>query len=798
MALFWAVLVATALLAAEPATDLRARQSGAVEMARAGQLDPALDILADLRNEAPDDLPLLHDETAILAWAGRHDDVARNAAQLDPATTPNYVLKAIAKSARDSQRFGQAVEWYTAALAAQPNNVDIRMGLAMAQADAGDTAAGRATLDALPTDLRNGADALMTSAYLHQSEREFIPAIGNYDAVLALEPDRTDALRGKVLALRRMLLPRQALALERRHPGLLTAEEIARVEADIYALELRDAIQSPDQQYSFMRVNRALNAIDDRIAVEEPGSQLARQLRYDRIVGLVEAMRWEQAILYYEELMDSGDPGTVFVHHAAGRAYLTRRRPEDAETALRRGEIMDPADRMIQRELFYALVELERLEEALAIPDRMAARLNGTQRVGDARVSQPNRVRMQSEIMAGIGRAYADRLDEAQQRLEALVAGAPNNLDARYELGNVYRWRGWNDRAEAEYQQVLTLDPNRVGAYLGRVHNALDHREYRAAEGGLRAAQQKFVTAGAVWDVDRRWIIHNYNELIVEARWGESTGTTFGNDQYTVDAWWFTRPLRYNYRFYVRTFDSWAEFEDGDSSRRRAALGAEWRDGPWRATGEINFDREGIDNPGFASRVDYRLTDLWTIGGDVELNSYATQLRADRAGIESNRFGFDATFNRDERYNASAGVWLQNYDDGNNVFGLLMASRTRLYDRFTYVLDGYVAGRAVTSSKRDAVYFNPEQALEGQIGVENIWRQYRHYDTVLTHRLGGNIGVFNQKNFGSDGIWTIEYELSWDLNDQFVLRAGFERSRRVYDGGPEDATFWHAGFNGRF
>lgn len=796
--LLWAVLVASTSLAAGPASNVLARQADAVELARAGKLNSALDILAGLRSETPDNLPLLHDETVILAWAGRHDDVARNAAQLDPQATPIYVLKAIAKSARDSQRFDQAVDWYTAALGAQPHSMDIRIGLAMAQADAGDTAAGRDTLDGLPGDLRNGADALMTSAYLHQSERAFIPAISNYDAVLTLEPNRTDALRGKVLALQRTLLPRQALALEAHHPGLLTAEEIARIEADIYALALRDAIQSPDQKYSFMHVNRALNAIDERISTEEPTSQLARRLRYDRIVGLVEAMRWEQAIRYYEELLDSGDPGSAFVHHAAGRAYLTRHRPEEAETALRRGEAMDPADRMIQLDLFYALVELERLEEALAIPDRMAARLNETERVGNARVSQPNRVRMQSEIMAGIGRAYADRLHEAQERLEALVAAAPNNLDARYELGNVYRWRGWIDRAEAEYRQVLTLDPNRVGAYTGRAHNALDHGEYRVAEETLRTAQRKYVTAAAVWDLDRRWIIHNYNQLIVEARWGESTGTTFGSDQYTLDAWWFTRPLRYNYRLYVRTFDSRAEFDDGNHSRRRAALGTEWRHGPWRATGEINFDRAGIDNPGFAGRVNYRLTDQWTIGGDIELDSYATQLRADRAGIKSNRIGIDGAFHRDERYNASARVWLQDYDDGNSVLGVLMTARTQLYDRFRYRLDGYATGRAVTSSKRDAVYFNPEQAVEGLIGADNIWRQYRRYDTVLTHRLGGNLGVFNQKNFGSDAIWTIEYELSWDVNDQLALRAGVERSRRVYDGGPEDATFWHTGINGRF
>ncbi len=326
----------------------------------------------------------------------------------------------------------------------------------------------------------------------------------------------------------------------------------------------------------------------------------------------------------------------------------------------------------------------------------------------------------------------------------------------------------------------------------------MDQQEYRAAEAELIAAGQQFVTDPSVWSFDRRWIIHNYSNLKLEAHWGESTGTTFGSDQYTIDGWWFSKPVNYNYRIYARTFDAWAEFEDGDHTRQRAAVGGDWRNGPWQVQGEVNFDRDGIDDPGFASSANYRLTDEWSFGGEFELNSYATPLRADRVNVQSNLFAINTGFRRNERFSASTGLYYQDFDDGNNIIGITARSRLRLYEQFTYWLDGYVNAGARTASKSVAAYFNPEQVIEGFVGIDNTWRMYRFFDRAVTHRLGGNVGFIQQKNFGSNGLWTLEYELNLDVNAQLSFRFGVKFMRRVYDGNPEDGLFWLAGLNGWF
>lgn len=777
---------------------LEDQHAAAVEIARGGDTVKALAILSALRAEHPGNLPLLYDETVVFSWAGKHDEVLFNAVLIDPATAPFYVLSAVAKSARATQEFDTAIEWYKQALLKNPDSVDTALGLAMSLADNGQPGLARATLDALPEAARNQPDALMASGYIHERDRAYIPAITAYDAVLAIEPDDRAALRAKALALKAALLPRQALALEQQYPGLLDDRERNRAEADALALELRDAIETPGQSYSYVRINIALNNIDDRLAREDPDSELARLLRYDRIVGLVHAARMDTAIAYYEELVASGDPGTSHVHHAAGRAYLTRREPQKAETALRRGEQLDPTDRLLQLELFYALVELERLDEALAIPDTMAARLDPVKQVPGSSVTQPNRVKMQAEIMAGSGRAFAEQLRAAEQRLADLVAAAPNNQEARTALGNVYSWRGWKDRADSEYGRVLAVNPDQPDARTSRTENTMDLQNFRRTEAELQEVRSEYVTVESVWDLNKRWIVHNYSQLLLESRWGESSGQTFGNEQYDIEAWWFSSPIKYNYRLYARTFDSWAEFLDGDHSRRRAALGTEYRKGPWIVTGELNFDRSELDEAGLATRVDHRISDTWFIGAKLELNSYSTPLLADRADIESDLLAVDTTFRRHESWSVSGGVYYQDFDDGNNVLGLNADTRLRLFDRMRYRLDGYAGVGASKSSKDDAVYFNPERGLQALVGVDNFWRQFRSYDKVLSHRFGANFGLYDQKRFGSDSIWTLEYELNWDINEQLALRFGWERSRRVYDGGPEYASFWLFGFNGWF
>ncbi len=459
----------------------------------------------------------------------------------------------------------------------------------------------------------------LASAYLHERDRAYIAAIMDYDAVLRVEPRSAAALRGKALALRALLLPSEALQMqiERAHPGTLTDDEILHLEADELSLALRDAIQAPGGSAARARsIEPALSNIDRRLAQEPTSSAIARRLRYDRVVALVESRLPGPGAEDYRALYDDDPEMPAYVHVAAGRAYLQLREPEQALAALERAATLLPGDVEIDMERFYAYAELEQYDQALALADELVARLTSTDSAGPS-----NPARMRAEVLAGIGRAYADQLDGSQRRLESLVAAAPHNSDARQELGNVYRWRGWSDRAFDEYGRVLANDPDLLSARIGAAHAELDRQQFPAAEARVAdAPQASDPRHGGVRGLGRRWELHNRNELLLETRWGESSGETFGSDQYDVDAWWFSSPIRYNYRIFAHTYDSSADFESGNVHRRRAGAGLEYRRGRWTGRAETHFDRRGLDDPGVAAWLDRRLDDQWTVGALVELN----------------------------------------------------------------------------------------------------------------------------------------------------------------------------------
>jgi biofilm PGA synthesis protein PgaA len=784
--------VATAGAASAPApAELRARQQAAIAAARSGDTASALRELGVLRELAPEDIPLLHDEIVVLSWAGRDRDATLRASGLNLSRTPAYVLNAAAKSARNLGDGPTAERWYRAAASADAGNADAGAGLALTLADTGRLSEARGLLDSLPAYAQQTTAVRLASAYVNSRQEQYLAAIADYDTVLTRQPGERDALRGKALALRAMLLPDQALAIATAHPGVLTAEETASLQVDALAMDLRFALATeapPGRPYELL--DRVIAGYDAALAGDAGRGKFANRLRSDRLTALVERGRYADAISDYEVMRADGSALPAYVHAAAANAYLALRRPEDALAAVTAGQQFAPADMNLRRQQFYAETEAENYDSAIAIADSMAAEV-------------PPSERMQAEVLAAMARAYADDLASAERRMTEIVNAAPANASARLERGNVYRWRGWPDKAADEYQQVLTADPGWVAARAGMANANMDRQQWQKAENELLDLQQRLPDNGGVRSLGRRWDLHERPEVRIDARWGDSTGETFGSDQYDIEGWLYSPPLANNWRAFVHTYDSWGEFTEGDIDRRRAGAGAEYRGGPLTASAEVNADRSGYDDAGFATAAKYRLSDHWSVGGLLQLNSYSTPLRAHNANIDSDLAGLDLEYRRDESFAAGAGVRFQDFDDGNERTGIFANTRWRAINRPRYKLD--VTGYAATSSADDpnAPYFNPDRDYELSIGFDNRWLMYRRYEQTLTHRLGLGAGIYDQESYGSgdaydsEGIWDIDYELIWTPNDAWELRGGWHRARRTYDGNNEYQEFWRIGIYGR-
>ncbi len=758
-------------------------------MARAGSYAPALEVLARLRGLYPDDAALLHDEITVLGWAERDDDVRERTALVDPGTAPDYVLLAIAKSMRNLARFDEAIAWYARIVGSNPSHTEARLGLALAHADGGDVEAARQALLPLQDNSDLAVAVELAQAYIEERSGRLLTALAAYDRVLEHDADHYDALRGKALVLRRLLLPTEALALATAHPGILSDAEITRLRADEIALQVRfgEQVAYPVEQEHVMR-DRAIDALDDYLAsgVTDPQTEVA--LRLDRIIALAGRRASREAIDAFEAMRAEQPVLPVPVLAAAGKAYLDLREPALALDVLQQAVALEPGNIELESALFYAYTDLDRLDAALALAQQVVARLPVMLGPADSPTAQPNPDRMRAEMLVGIALTYAGRLDEAQAHLEKLLAAAPHNPDVRHELANVYRWRGWLDRSLFEYQQVLAVEPELLEARVGRAYTELDRGHFDAVAAELASLNARFSRRPGVARLNTLWTVHNRSELRVDATALDSSGVTFGARQRSLGLTWLSAPIDYRYRWFVRSFDNFAEFPEGESHRRRLGAGLQYQYGRWLASAELSGSRDGGGELGLRGNAEYRFNDYWALFSSVEIQSDQVQLRGHRVGVESDLIGVGARYAPHESLTLQLSAELENLSDGNSRRQLAAQGRKRLVNRSKLVVEALGQAYVGNRDRDDVPYFSPLRDVGAFAGAEAQWRVLSRYERRVTHILRAEAGFYDQSGFSRGRLWRVSYMLPVDLSPTLSTWFGLWRARMFYDGAEEYQT----------
>jgi biofilm PGA synthesis protein PgaA len=773
-------------------------RDGAVALARDGLIDEGLQILGELRKAHPEDRNLLYDETVVLGWAGRYAEAVANAADIDPGKAPDYVVEAVAKAHRNARDYVNAVEWYGVLADRNPGSVDARAGQAMSHADAGDFTAARQALETVPASEANIVGLLLAEAYIREREGRLLEALAHYQRVLDIEPDNDEALRGKALVLRTALLPREALALARQKPGLLSDDEIVQLEADVAALQIRYGAQtSYPTSRRFEGTDRALSKIDALLESDDLAPAVRERLSFDRIVALSDRLRMTEVIQEFEDTDIDIDEVPVYVLISVAKAYLFERQPEIARHFLELARERQPGNIDIEFQLFFVYADLQEHELALELAESMLDNFSATNQVPGSSVTKGSAPYLRAAILVGLAHAYGDQLVESQRHFEKLLADLPHNTDVRQELANVYRWRGWLDRSLAEYSQVLAVEPESVSARIGKAHLLLDNRDYASFDHELQLLTAEYAFEPAVQRLAERWDTHNQQALSIDSNFGESSGDTFGQDQFVIDAVWYSKPLAYRYRAFLLTHDAFAEFPEGSARRKRAGAGVEYRHKRWLASTALSLDRDG-GSAGLRGRVAYRFNDFFELAGRLETDSDSMSLRGHRVGVSSDLVALDATYARHESTVIRAALNFQDYSDGNAARSVYVGAEQRLINDHSYKLT--LLGDAFAENRRrdDVAYFSPRNAVSWGVGLRNEWTMYRRYDFSLAHSLTGRAGRYDQAGYDAATTWLAEYRFRIDVDARWNAYIGLIRNSNVYDGAREYATFVMLGLGGRF
>ncbi len=776
-----------------PAAERHAR---AIEILRNGDHDAATEILRELYEQFPENDTYLYDYLVALSWNQEDATALTLEPELEVDSTPLYVIDAIAKSARNARAYEVAVKWYLRAIELEPGELDFRIGLALTHAEAGEYREADSVFAAMPREQRSTTTVLAAQAYIQRLAGQHVAALQTYESLLEASPDDSELLRGKALVLRDLLLPTQALALAEEHPGILTAAEIERLEVDALAIQLRltaDTIYP--EELDGILLDATIDEIDSHLLTADESAALMA-LRFDRIAALTERNEAQAAIDAFLALELPLEEIPPYVLAAGGKAYLQMEQPQRAVDLLELAMASPPVDIETELSLIYAYLDMDRYEDAAALKDATLAKYPMLLRSPDATVIKGNEDRMRAEVVAAITESSIDRHDAAQARLEALLEESPNNSDLRHELANIYRWRGWLERSLFEYNQVLTMDDTLVYARAGRANALLDAQRYRAVEATVESLQQRINPDPVITQLSERWLLHNRNQLVISASSGDATGPTFGNEQQTVDAWWYSKPINYNYRTFVHLHDAFSQFPEGDANRRRTGVGTEYRDGPWTARGELIFDHEFSDL-GVVGDLNWRFSDRWQLGAQVAHNGSDTHLRGYRVEVESDTVGVSATMAQNESLIYSFGTRYTDFTDGNRYHALFGNMYRRLLTRprsLTHLTAELYTGG---NSRQDVNYFAPERDLTTMVGIEHDWRIRRRYDRMLSQNTALQVGNYRQDGFGSGTIWRARYGIALTLSEALNLELAVQRARNLYNGAPEHSTFFLATLQAR-
>ncbi|HXH04092.1 MAG TPA: poly-beta-1,6 N-acetyl-D-glucosamine export porin PgaA [Candidatus Competibacteraceae bacterium] len=795
-----------ALATAAATTD--GEYATAIEQARAGRYTQALPVLRRLHATQPDNTAYLYDLIAVLTWAGQNDEALRYFRTVDAGQAPDYVLRPVAKAAREVRQFETAVHLYRLLVGRRADDWDARLGLALSYRDLGRRdEAYRALAEAARAAGRE-ADrmtlALLRGEWLRRDGQP-LQAIHAYREVLGLEPQQPVARRALVELARQLHAP--AVARDYAGEGLLTPVEEADLRLDYGAAQIRQALGAPlEAQRHAAQQALALNDQAQQAvrALADPAEQRERRLRadYDRILALSAARRWHELVALYQDLVQRGPEPRPYVQAVAADAYLALRRPEQAVALYRRALELDQGTLHVDWEsgLFYALLESERYPEAWAQIDALAQRVPPFLRTYSPQTREPNPDYLGVLATRAMAQAYGERLAAADASLQRLRELAPFNGDIRANQASVWYFRGQPERARNEFQRVLVDEPHHRGARAGYAGTLLELGEYEQAVAEVETL--------LLQDPGYAPALRLQEQLESLEQWELRTAAVSdGNQLRQAGAgrgFWFNYRIAtpalvdHRLRLHAGQAHQGGSVDGRDANRDRYSVGLDYRGVGKHWSGEILWDELQPDHPGLALRYQQRLGDAWdwslswqSVAEDLPLKAVVNDVRA-------NELALRASYHPDESLRLGGRFSGMDFSDGNRRLSLGLDLERQLYrdHRDRYLLLG--SAYASTNDFDQAVYFNPHRDAELALGAR--WERLlaRRYERRWLQRVTVLAGGYWQEDFGTKPSLRLGYEQEWDWDRNLGLQGGVSYRVHPYDGETEAGLELSVRLNWRF
>lgn len=718
-------------------------------------------------------------------------------------TAPIYCVSALAKAARDVGDYQQALNLYEQLIKRQAGNLDPVFGKTLTLIDLKEFDKAEAQLSILRHNYPNNPEVYRAMSYLGQVSQQPIVVIDANTRLLAINPQDIEAARQLIVASNEAGASEQASLLAQKYPNAVNQNDLNRIDNDSAAHHLawgHYAPQTPTER--FVDIDIALVKLDALCRCDWTKIDLAnnqnKNLLFDRMVALRDRYRMQEVIAHHPQLIKAKLDLPDYVLNALGDAYLYQRKPEQALKLYDESLSKNPQNVQISFAKFYALIELEQFKAAYQLIDALSQNQVTYRNRPKNPVVRDGEYKLDADIKAAYARAYGDDLAFSEQRFEKLLAIGPMNKELQLALAEIWRWRGWPELAEKKLTELNTVQPNQVQTKVNLAHTHLDLRDWKVAENEIKPLVNDYPENSAVKDLERRWQLHNKRQLLVEANTTGSSGGTFGSRENILNAQLYSRPFSDNYRAFIATNYDRSSFEEGAGTATFAGGGIEYTDRDWRLTGAVADAGSDASGMSVAMTAEYRLDDYWSFGTGLELNSYQMPLRGLKEGTRGDLLYANARYRWSDLDSVDLGANFVTMDDGNQRQALNLAFNNRIITHPHYKLNIITRLDTSKNDQENVLYFNPERDLELGVVADNVWTQWRRYDSSFSHRVQLGVGQYWQKNFGSNSTWMMSYEQQIKWDNSFELAYGVRRSQHPYDGVDEHFTQYFCTLNWLF
>jgi len=783
-----------------------------VDAARAGRTADALAGLRALVARHPDSQRAVGDLVVVANWAEAHDEALNLYARIQ-AHAPAYVTAAAALSARRTQQFELAETLYRKLLVTTPDDRVAQAGVVLsrlgAEPDRGGSAADRSeeaaalALGWLPRERnararREWVPLLEALAIVRERQRRHSEALTLWQTLLQAAPDSAAARRAIVFVASRLGAAStaesvaagisagidDAARLRLRQDGTATAVRWGEAQAQVDPAAAR-----------FGWTDRALasNELDRRLA--PPGSPLAANADFDRLVALRDRVRMVEVIALYRQLLREGKPVPDYALAAAADAYLYERQPDVARD-LYRGAI-ESAIRLSgkppqewQFSLLWALLECEAWRDARALVEQLwQDRRSATRRVDPEPADFAAFTRV--SVVRALVRLYADELRPAHTLLADLRDLAPHNPAIRAAYAASLQANGRRFANNELLRQTLADDPDYLTARIALADSEYELSRFASARAEVERLQRDYPENRAVQRAADTQAMHAAPELRLSTSLGAPRGDRNGDGvrhhEWRLEAHAYSAPLRDHYRLYAHLFAAHADGAGVTASARRdrAGIGIETRNEGVDASVELHGDLQPERRAGLALQLSIWPSDRWRARVTYDSNTLDIPLRATQTGVHAQQLSLDGTLQFNYLRSAALAYNGYRFSDGNARHSLSAAWRQRLVEGPQYRLDARVDAYASSNTRSDVAYFSPRRDRSLDVTLVNEWRTWRFYESSLTQRLALSAGEYWQAGHGALPALAVRYEHEWEVQRHYTLRYGIGWARRPYDGRQE-------------